>query len=84
MHYSLQYFNENGTVGTDEATDTLIALTDTDNYGGAVAWHTRPCVVIYSVPVWIMPNGMCRVGDPNAPMIDRDHAIRVIRNRPRP
>lgn len=54
-------------------------LTSTEPYGGAVAYHAQPCVVVYGVPVWIMPNGMCRVGEPDAPMVDAQHAARTVR-----
>lgn len=54
-------------------------LTDPRNYGGAIAHRAQPCLVIYGVPVWIMPNGMCRVGEPDAPMIDPEHATRTVR-----
>lgn len=57
------------------------ALTGHENYGGAIAYWSKPCVVVYSVPVWIMPNGFCRVGDPNADMVDTQEAIAEIRRR---
>ena len=65
---------------TEAGERTASYLTSADAFGGAVAYRTSPCIVIYNVPVWIMPNGMCRLGDPNAPMIDAEHAARTIRD----
>jgi hypothetical protein len=64
---------------TEAGERTADTLTDPKSYGGAAAWHAHPCVIVYGVPCWITPNGMVRLGDPNAPMIDADHAVRVIR-----
>lgn len=63
---------------TDEQAATLAALTDPAAFGGAVAHKANPCVVIYGVPVWVMPNGRCRIGAPEAPLVDADQAVRVI------
>lgn len=66
---------------TEEARATMEALTSAQNYGGAIAWYTHPCLVIYGVPVWIMPNGQARVGEPNAPMMGVENAIPEILRR---
>lgn len=47
--------------------------------GGAVMYRAQPCLVIYGIPAWIMPNGMVRVGEPDAPMLSPDHAARTLR-----
>jgi hypothetical protein len=62
---------------------TIRHLTDASNYGGAIAYEDRhPCVVVYGVPCWVMPNGNVRVGDPNAPMVARtDAPAEVLRQR---
>lgn len=58
---------------------TAQLLTDAANYGGAVAYHAHPCIVVYGVPCWIMPNGMVRVGEPNAHMVSPEHGARIVR-----
>jgi hypothetical protein len=63
---------------TTEQEDSVRHLTDAQSYGGAVQWEAKPCVVVYGTPCWIMPNGYVRVGSPDAPMIDREHAARTI------
>lgn len=64
---------------TDAGERAAAVLTDAGSYGGAVAYHAQPCIVVYNVPAWIMPNGMVRVGEPDAPMLSPEHAARTIR-----
>lgn len=64
-----------------EARTTAEYLTTPSAYGGAVAWHAAPCITVYGTPVWIFPNGKCRVGDPNAPLVSRADAVYSIRQR---
>lgn len=57
---------------------TLEMITDPASYGGAVAHRANPCIVIYGVPVWVMPNGTCRVGEPDANALTPYRAIAEI------
>jgi hypothetical protein len=83
MHTSLNSVKHSLAITTPGAERTVDLLTDPASYGGAVAFHAHPCVVVYGTPVWIMPNGKCRVGDPNAPLVSRERATWMVRNNMR-
>jgi hypothetical protein len=70
-------------LSTPGAERTADLLTSPASYGGAVSYYAHPCVVVYGTPVWIMPNGKCRVGEPNAPLVSREQAVRMVRERMR-
>jgi hypothetical protein len=63
---------------SDPQERALRTITDPARYGDAIAHYANPCIVIYGVPVWVMPNGMCRVGEPDASMLSPEHAIATI------
>ena len=44
-----------------------------------VAYRAQPCVVVGSVPAWIMPNGKVRVGAPNAEAQTAEEAAAALR-----
>jgi hypothetical protein len=67
---------------TEAGAETAALITSERAFGGAIAYRSEPCIVIYDVPCWIMPNGKVRVGDIRAPMLDAaDVPAEVLRLR---